>query len=215
MRNTPGRHGHSMVLHMALPQVSHYRQSRRRSGVARKSRYRLSRKLYPATKSDGAEYARPFNAGWSPRPCDIGDLYSTGIRRRNSCGLDVYDLDWERGVMTAKARAGKIASCRWASMPRVDRSIPGGRPAATDGAPDEREVFLGYGAGLLPYVGNWVHDRGAVPHRPRRQLPLIPARMATLMLENGADLPLRPANAWSRPAEHDRDLHARQHPETD
>ena len=120
-------------------------------------------------------------------------LYSTGMRCKELVGLRLYDLDLGRGTVMIREGKGK-----------KDRLLPLGERAAAwlnkylEEArpklivePDEREVFLCVsGRGLTPGVlGNLVHD-----HVQRSGIGkagschIFRHAMATLMLENGADL---------------------------
>jgi len=120
-------------------------------------------------------------------------LYSTGMRRKELTGLKLYDLDLERGTVMIREGKGK-----------KDRLLPLGQRAAAwlnkylEEArarlvvePDEREVFLCVsGRGLTPGVlGNLVHDyveKSGVGKTG--SCHMFRHAMATLMLENGADL---------------------------
>ena len=120
-------------------------------------------------------------------------LYSTGMRRKELTGLCLYDLDLERGTVMIREGKGK-----------KDRLLPIGQRAAAwldkylEEArsklvvePDEREIFLCVsGRGLTPGVlGNVVHEyvkRSGIGKLG--SCHLFRHAMATLMLENGADL---------------------------
>lgn len=120
-------------------------------------------------------------------------LYSTGMRRKELTGLRLYDLDLERGTVMIREGKGK-----------KDRLLPIGQRAAAwlnkylEEArsklvvePDEREIFLCVsGKGLTPGVlGNVVHEyvqRSGIGKVG--SCHLFRHAMATLMLENGADL---------------------------
>jgi integrase/recombinase XerD len=120
-------------------------------------------------------------------------LYSTGMRRKELTGLRLYDLDLERGTVMIREGKGK-----------KDRLLPIGQRAAAwlnkylEEArsklvvePDEREIFLCVsGRGLTPGVlGNVVHEyvqRSGIGKVG--SCHLFRHAMATLMLENGADL---------------------------
>lgn len=120
-------------------------------------------------------------------------LYSTGMRRKELTGLRLYDLDLERGTVMIREGKGK-----------KDRLLPIGARAAAwlnkylEEArpklivePDEREVFLCVsGRGLTPGVlGHVVHGYvEASGVNKSGSCHLFRHAMATLMLENGADL---------------------------
>lgn len=120
-------------------------------------------------------------------------LYSTGMRRRELTGLCLYDLDLERGSVMVRQGKGK-----------KDRLLPIGERAAAwvrkylEEArgklvvePDGRQLFLNItGGGLTPGVlGNLVHAYvKASGVNKAGSCHLFRHAMATLMLENGADL---------------------------
>lgn len=120
-------------------------------------------------------------------------LYSTGMRRKELTGLRLYDLDLERGTVMIREGKGK-----------KDRLLPiGARATAWLNKylneartklivePDEREVFLCVsGRGLTPGVlGHVVHDYVQASGIAKNgSCHLFRHAMATLMLENGADL---------------------------
>ena len=120
-------------------------------------------------------------------------LYSTGMRRKELVGLRLYDLDLGRGTVMIREGKGK-----------KDRLLPLGERAAAwlnkylEEArpklivePDEREVFLCVsGRGLTPGVlGNLVHDYVQQSGIGKAgSCHIFRHAMATLMLENGADL---------------------------
>lgn len=120
-------------------------------------------------------------------------LYSTGMRRKELAGLRLYDLDLERGTVMIREGKGK-----------KDRLLPLGARAAAwlnkylEEArpkilvePDEREVFLCVsGRGLTPGVlGNRVHQYVKQSGIGKNgSCHMFRHAMATLMLENGADL---------------------------
>jgi len=120
-------------------------------------------------------------------------LYATGIRRKELSSLKLYDIDLERGTVLVRQGKGK-----------KDRLLPLGLRAAAwvrkyieDARsliviePDERDLFLSNsGTAMSPAtLGNLVHtyikqsgiDKSGSCH-------LFRHAMATLMLENGADI---------------------------
>jgi integrase/recombinase XerD len=120
-------------------------------------------------------------------------LYSTGMRRMEMINLKLYDLDTERG--TVKIRQGKGKKDR--VIPIGDRAaawvekyVRESRPRLVV-EPDDRTVFIS-NAGepfCLEHLTNLV--RGYVDKADigkRGACHLFRHSMATLMLENGADI---------------------------
>ncbi|MCP5486956.1 MAG: site-specific tyrosine recombinase XerC [Spirochaetales bacterium] len=120
-------------------------------------------------------------------------LYSTGIRRQELVNLDLYDLDTESGTIVIRA-------AKWGS----DRVLPTGRRALRYlqkylnevrpqllSAPDERALFLSnrgvrfYPNSISILVREYVKQ--ADIGKPG-SVHLFRHTMATLMLENGADI---------------------------
>ncbi len=120
-------------------------------------------------------------------------LYSTGMRRKELTGLRLYDLDLERGTVMIREGKGKkdrllplgARAAAW-----LDKYLAEARPKLVV-EPDEREVFLCVsGKGLTPGVlGNLVHAHVKASGVAKTgSCHLFRHAMATLMLENGADL---------------------------
>ena len=120
-------------------------------------------------------------------------LYSTGMRRMELIHLKIFDLDTDRGMLTIRQGKGK-----------KDRVIPIGERAAAwvekylrevrpnlVTEPDDRTVFLS-NAGepfCLDHLSNLVRDYVDKANIGKRgACHLFRHSMATLMLENGADI---------------------------
>lgn len=120
-------------------------------------------------------------------------LYSTGMRRKELAGLRLYDLDLGRGTVMIREGKGKkdrllplgARAAAW-----LNKYLEEARPKLVV-EPDEREVFLCVsGKGLTPGVlGHVVHGHvEASGINKNGSCHLFRHAMATLMLENGADL---------------------------
>jgi integrase/recombinase XerD len=120
-------------------------------------------------------------------------LYATGIRRMELANLSLYDVDVEHGslmVREGKGRRDRMVpigerACRW-----IAKYLADVRPQlVTD--PRELALFLAddgqpfHGDRLTPLVKRYLEAAGI--HRPGA-CHLFRHTMATLMLENGADI---------------------------
>lgn len=118
-------------------------------------------------------------------------LYSSGLRVAELCGLDLPDLDRERGVARVLGKGNK------------QRSVPVGQPAqvAVDAWLARRGEWLGPASGQAVFLGvrgGRLDQRVArrVVHRAMQAIPDAPDigphglrhAMATHLLEGGADL---------------------------
>ncbi len=120
-------------------------------------------------------------------------LYSTGMRRMEMINLKLYDLDTERG--TVKIREGKGKKDRVIPIGErasawIDKYVRESRPQLVV-EPDDRTVFLS-NAGepfCLDHLSNLVRDYvDKADIGKRGACHLFRHSMATLMLENGADI---------------------------
>lgn len=120
-------------------------------------------------------------------------LYSTGIRRLEVVHLSVYDIDQERGTLIVRQGKGKkdrMVPIGERAMAWVGRYLEEVRPKLMM-PPDDGTLFLDVtGEGLAPNrLSQWVHryvDSAEIGKRGACHL--FRHTMATLMLENGADV---------------------------
>lgn len=124
----------------------------------------------------------------------IETLYATGIRRQELTQLDVYDVDLEQGTLMVREGKGKKdrllpigrRACAW-----IDRYVTDVRPQLVVAGPDDQALFLDnkgtrFTPGQLSDKVKHYLDAAGV-HKPGA-CHLFRHTMATLMLENGADL---------------------------
>ena len=120
-------------------------------------------------------------------------LYATGIRRKELASLKLYDVDIERGTLLVRQGKGKKDRL----LPLGDRAALWVRKYIEDARsqiviePDERDLFLSNsGVPMSPAtLGNLVH--GYIKQSgigKSGSCHLFRHAMATLMLENGADI---------------------------
>lgn len=144
-------------------------------------------------------------------------FYSTGMRRMELIGLDLYALDAERGTVMVRQGKGKR-----------DRMIPiGERAVAWIGKylDDVRpELATEPDAGAVPDARRpALHAQPADPARPRprqRRRPAQEGRVSSVSSHDGdvdaggrGRHPLNPGHAGPRRPVHDPDLHPGQHPQ--
>jgi integrase/recombinase XerD len=120
-------------------------------------------------------------------------LYSTGIRRMEVAGLKVTDFDPERGTVIVRQGKGKkdrMVPIGERAIAWIERYLADVRPSLVV-PPDERTIFLTtMGESLTPnrltqLVREYVD---AAEIGKRGACHLFRHTMATLMLENGADI---------------------------
>ena len=122
-------------------------------------------------------------------------LYSTGMRRCELVGLDVFDLDFERGTVLIRLGKGKkdrVVPLGQRALSWVGKYLEEVRPGLTTSSPDAQDaVFLSmlgkrltddYATNL---VGKYIRASGL---RKKGSCHLLRHSMATLMLQNGADV---------------------------
>ena len=147
-------------------------------------------------------------------------LYSTGIRRMEVINLKLFDLDAERGTLMVRQGKG-----------RKDRMIPIGeraiawiwkyandvRPELVLGEDDGGLYLTNLGEAFTPnrmtqLVRNYVH---AADIGKTGSCHLFRHTMATLMLENGADIRFIQEMLGHVKIDNDADLHAGEHQEAE
>lgn len=120
-------------------------------------------------------------------------LYSTGIRRAELANLCVYDVDAERGVVMVRHGKGnkdRVVPIGERALKWVEKYLYSGRPYLSVGQ-DEGRLFLtrlgeAFGvAGLSELVRRYIKQSG-IPKSG--SCHLFRHSVATLMLENGADI---------------------------
>jgi integrase/recombinase XerD len=120
-------------------------------------------------------------------------LYSTGMRRRELAELKLYDIDTERGTVTIRQGKGKkdrVLPLGERASAWMEKYIHDARPQIVV-EPDDYTVFLS-NAGEpfnLDYLTQLVRDHVETAQIGKRgACHTFRHTMATLMLENGADI---------------------------
>lgn len=120
-------------------------------------------------------------------------LYSTGIRRSELVNLKVYDLNMERGIVTIRQGKGKkdrVIPIGDRAAAWVEKYLREARPRIV-AEPDDYVMFLSNsGEGLgIHYMSDLVREYvDAADIGKRGSCHMFRHTMATLMLENGADV---------------------------
>jgi integrase/recombinase XerD len=120
-------------------------------------------------------------------------LYSTGIRRSELVNLKVYDLNMERGIVTIRQGKGKkdrVIPIGDRASAWVEKYLREARPRIV-AEPDDYVMFLSNsGEGLgIHYMSDLVREYvDAADIGKRGSCHMFRHTMATLMLENGADV---------------------------
>lgn len=120
-------------------------------------------------------------------------LYSTGVRRQELIDLKLYDLDPQRGVLMVREGKGKkdrVIPIGARALAWVDKYVDDVRPDFASGA-DEGALFLTimgtpFGPQRLAEIVRAAIDNAGIGKRGACHL--FRHTMATLMLENGADI---------------------------
>lgn len=150
------------------------------------------RAVLDAVAAAATDVAEPIEGALARRDLAVMEvLYSTGIRVSEACGLDLDDVDFDRGLVRVLGKGGK------------ERIAPLGHPACQALAgwlvvrpllvvpASGRAVFLGERGGRLdPRVARRIVHRAlaAVPGTPDLGPHGLRHAMATHLLEGGADL---------------------------
>lgn len=120
-------------------------------------------------------------------------LYSTGMRRAEACGLNLYDLDRERGTVMIRQGKGKkdrLIPIGERAMAWIDKYLSETRPLLVR-EPDDGTLFLTSTSqqylpeGMSKLARKYVKESGI---GKSGSCHLFRHTMATLMLEGGADI---------------------------
>jgi integrase/recombinase XerD len=120
-------------------------------------------------------------------------LYSTGIRRQELIDLNLYDIDRQRGVLMVREGKGKkdrVIPIGARALAWIDKYMADVRPDLASGADDGTLFLSTYGqalgaARMAEIVREAVGDSGI---GKSGSCHMFRHTMATLMLENGADV---------------------------
>lgn len=119
-------------------------------------------------------------------------LYSTGMRRMEICGLDIYSINMANETVIVRQGKGnkeRMIPIGQRAIAWVKRYLSEGREALTCGKQSQSLFLANDGEGFSPgglthHVGRYVRQSGV---RRTGSCHLFRHTMATLMLENGAD----------------------------
>ena len=121
-------------------------------------------------------------------------FYSTGIRRMELVNVGLYDIDFERGVLMVregKGRKDRVVPVGSRALEWIDKYILESRPKLQHGGCDDNTLFLSVNGDkfnpdhVTDIVRNYMIESGIAK---KGSCHVFRHTMATLMLENGADV---------------------------
>lgn len=121
-------------------------------------------------------------------------FYSTGIRRMELVNVSLYDLDFERGVLMVRQGKGnkdRVVPIGDRALEWIEKYINEARPMLQHGASEDHALFLAvHGQKFNPdhvtdIVRKYIKESGI---EKKGSCHVFRHTMATLMLENGADV---------------------------
>jgi integrase/recombinase XerD len=121
-------------------------------------------------------------------------FYSTGIRRMELVNVSLYDVDFERGVLMIREGKGKrdrVVPVGTRALEWIEKYILEVRSQLQHGCSDDRTLFLSVNGQrfnpdhVTDIVRNYINTSGI---EKKGSCHVFRHTMATLMLENGADV---------------------------
>lgn len=121
-------------------------------------------------------------------------FYSTGVRRLELINIGLYDIDFERGVLMVregKGRKDRVVPVGSRALEWIDKYILESRPKLQHGGSDDNTLFLSVNGNrfnpdhVTDLVRKYMVQSGIAK---KGSCHVFRHTMATLMLENGADV---------------------------